>query len=40
MVTTEKLENSKLEEKIHLKISDTDEKALEKVKHRYDDMKT
>lgn len=40
MVTTEKLENSKLEEKIRLKISDTDEKALEKVKKRYEDMKT
>ena len=39
MVTTEKLENSKLEEKIHLKVSETDEEALQRVTDRYEDMK-
>ena len=40
MVTTEKLENSKLEEKIHLKVSESDEEALQRVTDRYNDMKT
>lgn len=40
MVTTEKLEKSNLEEKIHLKVSETDEKALQRVKKRHEDMKT
>lgn len=39
MVTTNKLENSKLEEKIHLKVSESDEQALQRVKDRFDDMK-
>ena len=39
MVTTNKLENSKLEEKIHLKVSESDEEALQRVKDRYEDMK-
>lgn len=39
MVTTDKLEKSKLEEKIHLKVSVSDEQALEKVKKRQQDMK-
>lgn len=39
MVTTNKLENSTLEEKIHLKVSESDEEALQRVKDRYEDMK-
>lgn len=39
MVTTDKLENSTLEEKIHLKVSDSDEEALQRVNDRYEDMK-
>lgn len=39
MVSTNKLEKSTLEEKIHLKVSDTDEQALQRVMDRYDDMK-
>ena len=39
MVTTNKLENSKLEEKIHLKVSESDEEALKRVMDRHDDMK-
>lgn len=39
MVSTNKLENSKLEEKIHLKISENDEEALQRVTDRYEDMK-
>ena len=39
MVTTNKLENSQLEEKIHLKVSESDEQALQRVKDRFDDMK-
>lgn len=39
MVTTDKLENSKLEEKIHLKVSESDEEALQRVKDRFEDMK-
>ena len=39
MVTTEKLEKSQLEEKIHLKVSESDEKALQRVKDRFEDMK-
>lgn len=39
MVTTNKLENSKLEEKIHLKVSESDEEALQRVTDRYEDMK-
>lgn len=40
MVTTNKLENSKLEEKIHLKVSESDEEALKRVTDRHKDMKT
>lgn len=39
MVDTEKLENSKLEEKTNLKVSDTDEEALNRVLDRMDEMK-
>ena len=39
MVDTEKLENSKLEEKTNLKVSDTDEEALHRVLDRMDEMK-
>lgn len=39
MVTTDKLENSKLEEKIHLKVSESDEEALQRVTDRYEEMK-
>lgn len=39
MVTTNKLESSTLEEKIHLKVSESDEEALQRVKDRYEDMK-
>lgn len=39
MVTTNKLENSKLEEKIHLKVSESDEEALKRVMDRHNDMK-
>lgn len=39
MVTTAKLEKSTLEEKIHLKVSESDEEALQRVKERFDDMK-
>ena len=39
MVTTAKLENSTLEEKIHLKVSESDEEALQRVKDRFNDMK-
>ena len=39
MVITDKLENSKLEEKINLKVSESDEEALQRVMDRYDDMK-
>lgn len=39
MVSTNKLEKSTLEEKIHLKVSDTDEQALQRVMDRYEDMK-
>ena len=38
MVITDKLENSKLEEKIRLEVSKSDSEALQKVKDRYDDM--
>jgi hypothetical protein len=38
MVSTEKLENSELKEKINLKISESDEEALKRVKDRFDDM--
>jgi hypothetical protein len=38
MVITDKLENSKLEEKIHLEVSKSDNEALQKVKDRYEDM--
>ena len=38
MVITDKLENSKLEEKIRLKVSESDNEALQRVKDRYDDM--
>jgi selenocysteine-specific translation elongation factor len=39
MVITDKLEKSTLEEKIHLKVSESDEQALQRVKDRFDDMK-
>jgi hypothetical protein len=39
MVDTEKLENSKLEEKTNLKVSDTDEEALHRVLDRMGEMK-
>ena len=39
MVDTEKLENSKLEEKTNLKVSDTDEEALHRVLDRMEEMK-
>lgn len=39
MVDTEKLENSKLEEKTNLKVSDTDEEALQRVCDRIKEMK-
>lgn len=39
MVTTDKLEKSTLEEKIHLKVSESDEQALQRVKDRFEDMK-
>lgn len=39
MVSTNKLEKSTLEEKIHLRVSDTDEQALQRVMERYNDMK-
>ena len=39
MVITDKLENSTLEEKINLKVSESDEEALERVSKRYEDMK-
>jgi selenocysteine-specific translation elongation factor len=39
MVITDKLEKSTLEEKIHLKVSESDEQALKRVKDRFDDMK-
>lgn len=39
MVTTDKLEKSTLEEKIHLKVSESDEEALQRVRDRFDDMK-
>lgn len=38
MVTTNKLESSTLEEKIHLKVSESDEEALQRVKDRHEDM--
>ena len=38
MVITDKLENSKLEEKIHLKVSESDEEALQRVLDRHTDM--
>ena len=38
MVITDKLENSKLEEKIRLEVSKSDSEALQKVKDRYKDM--
>lgn len=38
MVITDKLENSKLEEKIRLEVSKSDSEALQRVKDRYDDM--
>lgn len=38
MVITDKLESSKLEEKIRLEVSKSDSEALQKVKDRYDDM--
>lgn len=38
MVITDKLENSKLEEKIRLEVSKSDSEALQKVKDRYEDM--
>ena len=38
MVITDKLENSKLEEKIRLDVSKSDNEALQRVKNRYDDM--
>lgn len=40
MVTTNKLENSKLEEKIRMKVSESDEEALQRVKDRHENMKT
>lgn len=39
MVITDKLESSTLEEKIRMKVSESDEEALQKVKDRFDDMK-
>jgi hypothetical protein len=39
MVTTAKLENSTLEEKIHIKVSESDKEALQRVKDRFEDMK-
>lgn len=38
MVITDKLENSKLEEKIRLDVSKSDNEALQRVKDRYEDM--
>lgn len=38
MVITDKLEESKLQEKIRLEVSKSDSEALQKVKDRYDDM--
>ena len=38
MVITDKLEKSKLEEKIRLEVSKSDSEALQKVKDRYEDM--
>ena len=40
MVITQKLENSKLEEKTRMKVSESDEEALKRVKDRHEDMKT
>jgi hypothetical protein len=39
MVITDKLENSKLEEKINLKVSESDQEALKRVADRMEDMK-
>lgn len=38
MVITDKLEESKLQEKVRLKVSESDKEALQRVKDRYDDM--
>ena len=38
MVITDKLEESKLQEKVRLEVSKSDSEALQKVKDRYDDM--
>lgn len=40
MVTTQKLENSTLEEKINLKVSESDAEALQRVANRHKEMKT
>jgi selenocysteine-specific translation elongation factor len=39
MVTTNKLEKSTLEEKIHIKVSESDEEALKRVMDRHQEMK-
>ena len=39
MVTTDKLEKSTLEEKVHLKVSESDEEALKRVMDRHQEMK-